>query len=140
MNARVLLFSLGGESYAVDLDPIESILPEASLSRIPRQPPLFEGFLAHQGECIPVVSLHRLLGAAQMPEHLGGKMLVVRHRGFLLAFCVDAVLGTRRRDDLKMHDHDENASSIPVEVDGHSIVFLFLGPLLAGHARAEAIA
>lgn len=101
MNARILLFSLGGECYALDLDPIESILPEAPLDQVPMQPAFFDGFLRHQGECLPVVSLHKLLGSARIPERLGGKMLIVRYQGFLLAFRVDAVLGTRQSEDLR---------------------------------------
>lgn len=140
MSGRVLLFSLGGESYAADLDPIESILPEPTLFCVPKQPAFFEGFFSHQGECLPVVSLRQLLGSAQAMERTGGKMLVVRHRGFLLAIRVDVVMGTRGLEREKPEGPASENAAIPVEIDGQSVILLSLDRLLSSHVPAEATA
>lgn len=136
MNARILLFSLGGEYYAIDLDPVESILPEPEISKIPLQPSFFEGFFSYQGQCVPVLSLFDLLGARRSDEKFGGKILVLRHEGFFLAFRVDAVLGTRKREDLHVSGQGGLSATSPVEIEGQAAILLQLRELFAKRQSA----
>lgn len=129
-KARVLLFSLGGENYAVDLDPIEAILPDQVLSQIPKQPALFEGFFEFPGECLPVVKLNRLLGGVAPCAWPLGKILVIRHEGFRLAFRVDTILGTREWEKVETLSGSSLHETESLEVDGQIYLLLKLDSLL----------
>lgn len=95
--AGILLFTAGGDRYAMDLEPIEAILPNRPVSAIPCQPVFLEGFFEEKGECFPLVSLQRLLGVAKPSSSLPEKILVLRAQGIGFAIRVDSVQGTRDR-------------------------------------------
>ena len=101
-RARVLLFSLGEERFAVALEPLEAILPAGPVAPIPLQPGFFEGFFELEGQCLPLLSLHRLLGVKES-RGMGRepRIVVLRVGGVRLAIRVDEVLGTQEWEKME---------------------------------------
>ncbi|HEX2011784.1 MAG TPA: chemotaxis protein CheW [Roseateles sp.] len=58
-----LLFSLGGDRYALPARAVREVLPLQRLKQLPEAPPWVAGVLAHRGALLPVLDLGmRVLG------------------------------------------------------------------------------
>lgn len=56
-SARFLLFDLGGESYAVEVERVEVVLESALVTRVPKAPAHLLGVINYRGSVIPVADL-----------------------------------------------------------------------------------
>lgn len=60
--AQVVVFSLGGEWYAIDVERIREVVERGPVTLIPGAPPAVCGLAAIRGRAVPVVDLAALLG------------------------------------------------------------------------------
>ena len=89
--AGLLLLDAAGQSYALPLPEIETILPMAQLSRAPGMPSLLAGFLNLAGVAVPVVRLSRLFGQPDVEPGLYTPLVILRCTQPRLALWVDRV-------------------------------------------------
>jgi chemotaxis signal transduction protein len=98
-GARVslLCFRAAGERFALPAACVERVFDVQPVRRVPhRSQPAFRGLAAHEGEIVPVGSLERLLGLAEVPAtgvDRGARMLLLGPAGRGWAFQVHAVDG-----------------------------------------------
>lgn len=89
---RLLLFDLGGQSYAIETVEVREVMFMAALSRPSACPSVLAGFLRVGDRVIPVVDLRRLFELPARPPTLYTPLIVLRDAVQPLALCVDEVL------------------------------------------------
>lgn len=60
----LLVFSRGGEAYAVDAGNVAAVLPLVDATPVPFAPPAVLGVVNHRGRILPVIDVARLLRTA----------------------------------------------------------------------------
>ena len=88
-SRKLLVFELGAEACALDLDRVQEVLPMARLSQPPGKPHLLEGFLNLGGTAIPVVRLDRLFGLPESRPGVHTHLVLLRPTGSSTALLVD---------------------------------------------------
>lgn len=97
---RVLVFTLSGQRYGVDLAATVRVLPMAAFSRLPGAPPVVLGALNLHGELTPVLDLRRRVGLGAVHHDPDDRLVVALAGGRTVALPVDEVVGVAeiRRD------------------------------------------
>jgi chemotaxis signal transduction protein len=91
----LLLFFLGVEGFAVDLDHVRKVLRPSRIARVSGAAPEVLGLMNCQGEVLCVLDLRRILSPGKetlRPTATEGNfIIVIRHGGKEAGFLVDAV-------------------------------------------------
>jgi purine-binding chemotaxis protein CheW len=93
-EAAVLVFSLGGERYGLDLAAVVEVALLHDVTTIPGAPPGILGVVLHRGRVLAVVDLRPLLGAAAVKPS-NGWVVVIDAGGMRFGLLADAVEGIR---------------------------------------------
>ena len=88
---RVCLFRLGETVWAVEGSAVFQIVSNVSPVVLPGSSNI-SGLFAYQGNIIPLVKLHMLLGQAPSDTSAANSTLILRYAGEPLAFNVDSIL------------------------------------------------
>ena len=88
---RVIVFSVAGQIYAIDLEEVREIVPLPLLTRPPGLPSMLAGFLNLAGSAIPVVRLDRLFGLPQQVPGLYTPLLILSNSDYRVALLVEKV-------------------------------------------------
>lgn len=88
---KVVVFKLENEFYGLPIERVERILPEQSITKVPRAPELLLGMFEVRGSTLPAISLRRRFGRVD-PEG-STNMIVVHLDEGPCAMQVDAVDG-----------------------------------------------
>ena len=75
----VLTFEVGKERLALDVRRIEEVVPWVRLQPVACGPSWLAGIFIYRGQIVPVIDMHRLLGAGECPVHLSTRIILVRH-------------------------------------------------------------
>lgn len=92
----VLTFTVGGETYGVDILSIREIIKLREITEVPRTPPFLIGVISVRGVVIPVVDLRLRLRLSAPPPTRAARILVVVRDGEPFGLLVDAVSGVVR--------------------------------------------
>src|SRR5207248_4601981 len=76
----VLTFHIGADRLALDIRQVREVVPRVKLQPVTGAPPWLAGLLVYRGQVIPVLDLHRLVGAGECPPHLSSRIILVPHR------------------------------------------------------------
>ena len=87
---QYVTFSLGGETFAVPMAPVQEIIRVPQVAQLPLAPPALEGLANLRGRVLPIVNLRRLLACPPRDNDDQSRALVVRI-GQPLGFIVDRV-------------------------------------------------
>lgn len=92
---RLVVFSIGGQRYALHLPAVERILRMVEVSLLPKAPIIVLGVINFHGQIIPAIDIRRRFGHS--PSHYGltSCLLVARTKRRTLALPVDEVLGVQ---------------------------------------------
>jgi chemotaxis signal transduction protein len=85
----MLVFTLGGQRFAVPAEHIRRIEYPAPLTRVPGGPRWLQGLANLMGEVVAVVDTRRWLGLAETPPLRGLRWLVLAYEGDLIALTID---------------------------------------------------
>ena len=88
---RLLIFSLQGSKYALDLQDVAEVLEPPLIFPIPSAPPFFPGIMKFHGNLVTVFDLARFLNRNRAPCNPHGKVVVLDSRIANLAVWVDMV-------------------------------------------------
>jgi chemotaxis-related protein WspB len=72
-----LIFRIGTERFALDVRRIQEVVPRVPLQALYGAPSSFAGAFVYRGQVVPVVDLHRLVGAGDCPQHLSSRIILV---------------------------------------------------------------
>ncbi len=103
---QLLTFVIGGESYALDIEPIIEIVATRPATRVPNTDPSIVGILSLRGTIVTLVDVRARLrhppGAVAAADR---RIIVVDHGGDTLGFEVDRVLRVINVDRATIEPH-----------------------------------
>lgn len=88
---QIVVFSLNGEDYGVDIETIREIIPMQTIVPVPRAPEFVEGIINLRGRVIPVLDLRRHFGFEKKPAGPGQRIVIVEAGQESTGVVVDAV-------------------------------------------------
>ncbi len=88
---QLVSFRVEEEEFGLEILRVQEIIRIQPLTRVPASPDFIEGVINLRGRVIPVISLRRRFGLAQVPADKQTRIVVVEVNGAVLGFMVDAV-------------------------------------------------
>lgn len=88
---QLLLFALGGESYAFPLERVREVVKPGPITPVPSIPEHILGVMNLRGEILPVLDPKRLLGVGVGTPTPQGRIIVVKAPGMTVGFLADGV-------------------------------------------------
>jgi purine-binding chemotaxis protein CheW len=92
MTRQIVVFSLGGEEYALPIDSVSEIIRHAEPRTVASDTPDVHGVIGLRGKIVPIVDLAGRLGLASTgTDPAGGKVIILDADGGQLGIVVDEV-------------------------------------------------
>lgn len=91
--AKLVVFGLQGQRYALRLAAVERIVAVAAVTALPSAPAIVMGIINVQGRVIPVVDVGKRFGLAEREIELSDRLIVARTSRRPVALLVAAVFG-----------------------------------------------
>ncbi len=91
---ELLVFSLAGERYGIEMARVMEVLPLRDLVPVPRTPSFVLGVVNHRGRILPVLDLRRLFDLAGQEVAEGSRVVAVEAGGMTFGVFAEAVIGT----------------------------------------------
>ncbi len=88
---QLVVFTLAGESYGVDIAAVHEIIRMQRITRVPRTPQFVEGVTNLRGRVIPVVDLRKRFGLSAGERSGGTRIVVVEFGEQTIGMVVDGV-------------------------------------------------
>jgi chemotaxis-related protein WspB len=73
----VLTLQVGEHRLALDIRRVTEVVPRVRLTRPASSPAWLAGVFVYRGQVVPVLDLHRLVGAGECPLHLSSRIILV---------------------------------------------------------------
>jgi chemotaxis-related protein WspB len=73
----VLTFQIGPQRLALDARRVKEVVPRVLLQPVACGPLWLAGVFVYRGRVVPVLDLHRLVGAGDCPPHLSSRIVLV---------------------------------------------------------------
>jgi purine-binding chemotaxis protein CheW len=89
---NLMLFRLGGATFALPIEPIAQIIPMVTITPLPQASDIVSGIINVRGALTPVINLSRHLNLPQAPLQLHTPILLVQCNGRMMGFIVDEVI------------------------------------------------
>jgi purine-binding chemotaxis protein CheW len=89
--AGFLSFTIGGETYAIEIERVRETIRPRRVTPVPRAPESITGIISHRGTIISVLDLSKRVGLEQRAATSTGRIIVVRNGGGLCGLLVDGV-------------------------------------------------
>jgi purine-binding chemotaxis protein CheW len=91
---ELLVVSLAGERYGIEMAHVLEVLPLRDLMPVPRTPAFVLGVVNHRGRILPVLDLRRLFDLAGRGVAEGSRVVAVDAGGMMFGVFAEAVIGT----------------------------------------------
>ena len=88
---QLVVFSLGGEVYGVNINTVREIIRMQDITRVPNAPEFVEGIINLRGKVIPIVDLRRRFALDEAEQSENSRIVVVDIAGEDIGVTVDAV-------------------------------------------------
>jgi chemotaxis-related protein WspB len=76
-----LVFHIGADRLALDVRRVKEVVPRVRLRPLACSPAWLTGVFVYRGQVVPVLDLHRLVGAGDCPAHLSSRIILVPQPG-----------------------------------------------------------
>lgn len=90
---RIIVFSLDGQRYGLNLAATERVLAAVEVTPLPKAPAIVLGVFNLQGRIIPVVNVRRRFALVERPVAPEDQFLIARAGEHTIAMVVDAIDG-----------------------------------------------
>jgi purine-binding chemotaxis protein CheW len=135
---QLVVFSLGKESYAVDIGMVREIIHTQAVTRVPGTPHSVEGVINLRGAVIPVVDLRKRFKLNKIEQDKNTRIVVVNCSGRDVGVIVDSVAEVLRipvdsiesAESVFNGDHLEHLLGI-VKLNGRLIILLDMDQVLS---------
>ena len=77
LDKKYLIFTVGKESYGIDVACINNIIQMPRITNVPNAPRSFMGIINLRGQIIPVMSLHRRMNAGIGSTSNNSKIIIL---------------------------------------------------------------
>lgn len=106
-------FFVGGEVFAISMQPLKEIIRLPKIIRVPLSPPALEGIANLRGQVLPIINQCQVFGFPEREANDATRVLIVDCGGMLVGFIVDKVARIINVDP----SHIDAAHSIQSTVD-----------------------
>ncbi len=89
-DMQVVVFSLGGEEYSVDISMVREIIRMVDLTRIPKLPEFIEGVINLRGQITTVINLRKRFEMEPIVND-NNRIIIVDSKGEPIGIIVDSV-------------------------------------------------
>jgi len=89
-DIQVVVFSLGGEEYSVDISMVREIIRMVDLTRIPKLPEFIEGVINLRGQITTVIDLRKRFEMEPVVND-NNRIIIVDSKGEPIGIIVDSV-------------------------------------------------
>jgi purine-binding chemotaxis protein CheW len=96
---QIVAFSLGSETYGVDIASVREIIPVPNIVSVPRAPDYVEGIINLRGRVIPVLDLRKHFGFERKKGDPNQRIVLVEAGQESVGVIVDAVSSVLRISD-----------------------------------------
>ena len=126
-----LLFQLGKDRYALDVEQVAEVLPLVRIKQIPQAPPGVAGVFNYRGAPVPLIDLSQLTLNQPAQKSLSTRIILAYYPGdngerHLLGLIAEKATETLRRQASDFTQpgisNDETAYLGPVTTDAHGLV------------------
>ena len=126
-----LLFELGQDRYALDVQQVAEVLPLVGITPIPQAPPAVAGIVSYRGAPVPVIDVSQLTLGRPAERRLSTRIVLVHYpdtegRARLLGLIAERATQMVRREETDFVASgitSEGASYLgPVATDARGIV------------------
>ena len=126
-SIELVIFNVGSEEYALDIDSIEEIINLVQMTPVYATNELLQGIINLRGDIIPVISLHKKLNIKIVAVD-DKKILINRINGLRIGFIVDEIteISSIFKRNLKQSDSDDKLFSDIVILDNGKRIILKL--------------
>jgi purine-binding chemotaxis protein CheW len=93
---ELVVFSLGGERYGIEMSHVLEVIPLRDPTPVPCAPPFVLGVVNHRGRILPVLDFRRLLDLAGHGVGEGSRVVAVRAGGMTFGIFADQVSRVER--------------------------------------------
>ena len=91
---RVLVFSLGGENYAIEIAQTREVIRPIQITRVPNTPEFITGIMNLRGEVISIIDIRYFFDLEQKEKTKNIRIIITDVIGEPLGIIVDKVLDT----------------------------------------------
>ncbi len=91
MQNQLVVFSIGNESYGVDVDAVESIIKMQEITKLPHAPEFVEGVTNLRGAVVPILDLRKRFGLEAEEATRDTRIMIVNMNNSHVGMVVDAV-------------------------------------------------
>ena len=91
VEEQVVVFSLAGELYGLDISRVQGIIKMPEVTRVPRAAEFVEGVINLRGEIVPIIDLRKRFGLGQQEDSVDTRIINVEMGDHLVGLIVDAV-------------------------------------------------
>jgi len=91
VEEQVVVFSLAGELYGLDISRIQGIIRVPEITRVPRAPEFVEGVLNLRGRIVPIIDLRLRFGRPSQEPGPDTRIINVEMGTDLVGLIVDGV-------------------------------------------------
>lgn len=93
---QIVAFSLGSETYGVDIAQVREIIPIQKIVPVPRAPDFVEGIINLRGRVIPVLDLRHHFGFEKKKQDPDQRIVLTEVDGESIGVIVDSVSSVLR--------------------------------------------
>lgn len=97
-SGQIVVFSLNGEHYGVDIRHVREIVTNQKVTPIPGAPPYVQGMVNLRGHVVQVIDLKRRLGLTLQDGSSQARIMVVDLAGVSAGLTVDEVEAVQNVD------------------------------------------
>ena len=135
-DMQVVVFSLGGEEYSVDISIVREIIRMVDLTRIPKLPEFIEGVINLRGQITTVIDLRKRFEMEPVVSD-NNRIIIVDLKGEPIGIIVDSVsevmtVPTGQIDDMPSIKHAQTQEYLKgiCKVDDRILILLDLDKIL----------
>jgi purine-binding chemotaxis protein CheW len=88
---QLVVFTLGNESYAVDINTVKEIIQLQPVTKLPGTPPSVEGIINLRGSVIPIIDLRKRFEMERIERNKETRIVVVTCANSSVGVIVDSV-------------------------------------------------
>lgn len=109
---KVIVFTLGSESYGVEVGKVRTIERMVNLTRVPKTPPFVKGVINLRGIIVPVIDLRGRFGLAETEYTESARNIIVNVNGIEVGLIVDSASDVIDIDSDSIEDPPEIVGGI----------------------------
>ncbi len=144
MENQLVVFTLAGEYYGVNISRVESIIKMQPITAVPRAPQFVRGVTNLRGEILPVIDLCQRFGLSTDGASKETRIVVVDTQGTKIGMVVDAVSEVLHVSKDAIEPLSSMLATVDsafiqgiAKVDARLIILLDLGKLLSSQEYAS---